>query len=309
MKSELERLRIACEGTQDTVLAVDLRGYQSDQRLHGKRVFESASVQAWIKSESRLYLFLDGMDEGLMRFDNLGLALLNEFSDLPVDRLSLRVACRTAVWPRNLDSEFQVLWGAEQVRVYELAPLRRVDIIEAARVNSIEPPTVLIDEIFRQNIVPLAIKPITLQFLLNIRRRHAGMPSTQTELYADGCRLLCEERRNGLRPSSGMGEKTAEQRLAVAGRIAAVTIFCAHDAVWTDVDQGDVPDADICIVDLVGGDVGKDAARTNVDLDASMAGVKYRLILFACTSADRLGASNLCGISGGGVSSRQRTRA
>ena len=212
--------------------------------------------------------FLDGMDEGLMRFENLGLALLNEFTDLPVDRLSLRVACRTAVWPRNLDAEFQVLWGAEQVRVYELAPLRRVDIIEAARVNSIEPPTLLIDEIFRQNIVPLAIKPITLQFLLNIRRRHAGMPSTQTELYADGCRLLCEERRSGLRPSSGAAEKSAEQRLAVAARIAAITIFCAHDAVWTEVDRGDVPDADICIADWRAAQGRQDAARTNVDKSA-----------------------------------------
>jgi predicted NACHT family NTPase len=267
MKAEVERLRIACQTTQDTVMAVDLRGYQSDQRLH-ERVFESATIQAWIKGESRLYLFLDGMDEGLMRFENLGLALLNEFTDLPVDRLSLRVACRTAMWPRNLDAEFQVLWGAEQVRVYELAPLRRVDIIEAARVNSIEPPTLLIDEIFRQNIVPLAIKPITLQFLLNIRCRHAGMPSTQTELYADGCRLLCEERRSGLRPSSGAAEKSAEQRLAVAARIAAITIFCAHDAVWTEVDRGDVPDADICIADLAGGDVGQDSARTNVDTSA-----------------------------------------
>ena len=83
-----------------------------------ERVFGSATVQAWIKGDSRLYLFLDGMDEGHMRFENLGLALLNEFTDLPVERLSLRVACRTAVWPRNLDAELQALWGAEQVRVY-----------------------------------------------------------------------------------------------------------------------------------------------------------------------------------------------
>ena len=153
--------------------------------------------------------------------------------------------------------------------MYELAPLRRVDVIEAARVSGIDPPTLLIDEVFRQNIVPLAIKPITLQFLLNIRRKQAGVPSTQGELYAKGCRLLCEEPRQGRRPSSGnTNDRSADQRLAVASRIAAITIFCARDVIRTDLDQGEVPIEDIRIGEMVAGDTGRDSGRTTMDQNA-----------------------------------------
>lgn len=38
----------------------------------------------------------------------------------------------------------------------------------------------------------------------------------------------------------------------MASRIAAVTIFCGYDAVWADVDRGDVPDADVRIAEIAG---------------------------------------------------------
>jgi hypothetical protein len=148
------------------------------------------------------------------------------------------------------------LWGNDNVGNFELAPLRRADVVEAARVHAVDPPESFIGEVISRNIVPLAIKPVTLEFLLKTRTRPGGMPTTQTALYAEGCRILCEDRRPGRRPGKSSGELPADKRLVIASRIAAATMFCNRDAVWTDVDQGDVPLEDIRITDFVGREAG-----------------------------------------------------
>jgi predicted NACHT family NTPase len=251
LDSEKQRTKEALAETGDHLLWVDLRRYQSDQRLH-EHVFESKTLEEWRKGTSRLHLFVDSMDECLMRIENIGPILIGELSDLPVERLSLRIACRTAEWPRGLENQFRSLWGDENVSIYELAPLRRADVLEAARASRIEPADAYVEEVIRSAVVPLAIKPVTLQLLLNAYRRSGSLPSDQTQLYTDGCRLLCEESRDGLRPAPTNSDLTAEQKLTVAKRVAAVTIFCGRDAVWTDVDRGDVPDADIRIPEIAG---------------------------------------------------------
>ena len=251
LESERKRTERVLGETGDQLLWVDLRRYESDQRLH-EHVFESAVVKAWRNGTSRLHLFVDSMDECLMRIENIGPMLIGELSELPVERLSIRIACRTADWPRGLEDQFRSVWGNENVAIYELAPLRRADVLEAARASGIAPAATFVDLVIRSGAVPLAIKPVTLQFLLNTYRRSGSLPSDQTQLYADGCRLLCEESRDGLRPAPSSSDLAAEQRLAVASRIAAVTIFCGRDAVWTDVDRGDVPDADVRIAEIVG---------------------------------------------------------
>jgi hypothetical protein len=200
--SERERTEQVFKETGDQLLWVDLRRYQSDQRLH-EHVFESAVVNAWRNSTSRLHLFVDSMDECLMRIENIGPILIGELSELPVERLNLRIACRTADWPRGLDDKFRSLWGDRNVAIYELAPLRRADVLEAARASGIEPAGTFVDQVVGSGAVPLAIKPITLDFLLNTYRRSGALPANQAELYAAGCRLLCEEPPDGLRPARG----------------------------------------------------------------------------------------------------------
>jgi predicted NACHT family NTPase len=127
--------------------------------------------------------------------------------------------------------------------------LRPVDVIEAARVNGLDPDTFL-REIDRVEAVPLAIKPVTLRFLLNVYRQHGQLPSNQAELYVEGCRLLCEEPNDKRRDTKLVGAFTAEQRMAVAARTAAITVFANRYAIWIGLDQGDVPDEDVAIREL-----------------------------------------------------------
>jgi predicted NACHT family NTPase len=210
----------------------------------------------WFNGNHRLYLFLDSLDEGLLEIRNLATQLVDEFKKKKysnkLNRLYLRIACRTFVFPEILENELKILWGKEDLGIYELAPLRQTDIIEAAKIEGISSGD-FIAEIESKNIVSLAIKPVTLGFLLNIYQRNNGQfPSNQRlhELYLDGCKLLCDEVSPSRRASGQTGDLDSDQRLVIAARIASVTIFANRFAVWKGIDFGNVPEEDVLLQEI-----------------------------------------------------------
>ncbi len=237
--------KIRQEGGQ--ALPLDLRSFASEDRLV-RKLFENQIFTSWVKGTHHLHIFLDSLDECLLRIDTVATLLVDELKEYrdELERLHLRITCRTAVWPRVLEEGLKELWGKDFVGVYELVPLRRVDVREAANANGIDPDAFL-QEVNTKNAVPLAIKPITLNFLLNTYCRNGRFSPAQKlhELYLEGCRRLCEELNQSRRDSKLVGDFDVEQRLIVAARIATVTIFAKRFAVWTEVDQGDVPDEDV----------------------------------------------------------------
>ena len=86
----------------DASLWVDLRAYQTDVRL-AQGIFEAPVFQDWLNGKHRLHLFLDSLDECLLRVDTVAALLIEEFGKHPMDRLYLRIACRTADWPGALE--------------------------------------------------------------------------------------------------------------------------------------------------------------------------------------------------------------
>src|SRR5262249_45899591 len=149
-------------------------------------------------------------------------------------------------------AELRQLWREQALGVYELVPLRRGDVVEAAKANGIDPHAFLA-EIHRAEAIPLAIKPVTLDFLLRTYQLHGSFPKTQAELYLEGCRLLCEETNEDRRAAQLTGDLSADQRLAAAARIAAVSIFTNRYAIWTAIDRGDVPEEDVVLRELSSG--------------------------------------------------------
>jgi predicted NACHT family NTPase len=232
------------------VLLRDLRSYSSPEWL-ARKLFESAEFTNWLKGTHQLHIFLDSLDECLLRIETLATLLVDEFKEYraQIQRLHLRIACRTAIWPPVLEDGLKQLWGKDAVGVYELTPLRRKDVREAARAEEIDLHDFL-EEVQKKNIVSLAIKPVTLKFLLNTYRRHnSQFPANQRlhELYLEGCRCLSEESNKSRLASRLKGKLNLEQRLMVAARIAAVTIFANRFAVWTGREQDDVPDEDVLL--------------------------------------------------------------
>lgn len=222
----------------------DLGGYGSDS-VFINDVFKNNRIKSWENGNYHLELFLDGLDEGLLTISVLSKLLLRELDKLPLERLDLRMTCRTAIWPPGLEEGLKQFWKKENVKVYEMAPLTRASVKEAVEQNIPEKVDEFFNEVQRIDATPFAISPITLEMLINIFFRDSKFPPTRAELYEKGLGILCEEPRS--RTNHRSIEIAGGERLAIASRIAAILVFSNHFAIYKDVDRGDVPDACIAI--------------------------------------------------------------
>jgi hypothetical protein len=100
----------AVRGAGDVLLGRNLNTYQSDTLLT-RSLFEDPTFIGWKLGTGILHLFLDSFDECLIRIDTLAALLAHELAQCPIDRLRLRIACRTAVWPGLLEDRLMQLWG------------------------------------------------------------------------------------------------------------------------------------------------------------------------------------------------------
>ena len=248
----------------DAVLTFQLRDYQTDARLC-RDVFENAVVHGWLTGDHNLYLFLDSLDEGLITVNTLATLLTQELKKLPANRLYVRIACRTAEWPRVLEEGLREHWRDEAFNVYELLPLREKDIYKAAYAEGVDPEKFL-TELKRKQVGPLAVKPVTLKFLLKLIAKHKELPNTQEELYTKGCEFLSGELNQSRIDSRRKGMLPTTQRMKVSQRIAAVSIFSNRSAIWMGT-RPDKPEGDTELEEISGGteSVGSDRFRVSED--------------------------------------------
>ncbi len=274
--------------TADRFIYEDLRAFQTDYRL-AQKVFGHPELTAWKAkaSTSTLHLFLDSLDEGSLRIGNIAEVLKSELHDLPVERLRLRIACRTADWPVGLETSLREMWGDENVGVFELAPLRKADVILQANSAGLDPGRFL-STVKELDAAPLANRPITLQFLTNVFKPDKPLPRTRVDLYLQGCLHLCAEHSQTRRDSNVTRKFTAAQRLEVASRLAAVTIFSKCSAIKIGETDGDVLDEDLRLDSLIGGTEGSDSTLTEITLEAVHETVKITG-LFTSRGPQRLG--------------------
>jgi hypothetical protein len=111
-------------------------------------LFESDEVESWRKGDWLMHLHLDSLDECLLRIDNVAAILADELPKQPVDRLHLRIACRTAPCPALLENALEDLYG--DCPAYELAPLRRIDVLRAAEQSGISNPDAFLQSAYRE---------------------------------------------------------------------------------------------------------------------------------------------------------------
>jgi predicted NACHT family NTPase len=256
LQAEFKALQQQAQEDDRLSIHVDLRSFSSDALLH-HRVFESPEFTAWQAGNSHLVLYLDSLDEALLRIDSVAALLADELPRHPTARMSIRITCRTAGWPHELlENAFKTIWGEDAVGVFELAPLRRKDVIEAATRRQID-STRFMEEILKANAVPFAIKPLTLNLLFRIFRNSGHLPERIIDLYSQGCLGLCEEQSPSRRGARRVGQLNGRQRYRLASRIAAVTMFANRFAVWTDPETDQQPDEDVPLSALsTGGETG-----------------------------------------------------
>jgi len=111
LKEEADRVA-AFPAVADTVsIYADLRDFFTDAVLL-RRIFESEKFTAWKDGTSRLFLHLDSLDEALLRIDSIANLLASVLPEAPTERMSIRIACRTAVWPADtLGAALTSIWG------------------------------------------------------------------------------------------------------------------------------------------------------------------------------------------------------
>jgi hypothetical protein len=245
------------------LVSLDLRSFGDEGRLMAS-LFDSKLFESWRNGDWLLHVFLDSLDECLLRVDNVAALLADELAKQPVNRLRLRITCRTAPWPMVLERALVDLFG--ECHAHELVPLRRIDVQRAAEQSGIVDPSAFLKRIDELGVSSLAIKPITLKFLISTYMKDGDLPTDHLDLYEKGCRILCEESSDSRRGAGRTGRLSPDERLAVASRIAAVTQLCKRFAVFTGAEADGVPPEDVFINDLSGGvEYAVDKAAVSTD--------------------------------------------
>jgi len=270
------------------VIRLDLRSVGSEARLY-RALFDDPAFLRWVAGDYELHLYLDSFDECLLRLETVAGILADELPKYPLQRLKLRIACRTAAWPAFLESALKKGYGEEKCAALELVTLRRKDVLEAAALSGIADPNTFLERIDHRQLAPLAGKPITLNMLLQTFQREGDLPTNLVNLYEKGCLILCEEQNESRRSTKRTGSLSATERLVLASRIAAVTQLGNHFAVWTGTEAAGVAPEDVSISGLVGG--SENAERT-FDVSSEMIAEVLDTGLFSSRGEERLGWSH-----------------
>jgi hypothetical protein len=273
--------------TCEQVSFVDLGSTADEERLH-RKIFESDAFTSWRAGEGVLHLFLDALDESLVLIERVADLLTDGLHDVPWDRLFLRITCRTAERHLGLEASLRNALGDDAFGVYELLPLRRRDVLAAAESCDLDADAFL-REVIDRELQPLAMKPMTLRMLLASATEQMALPDNRVELYGQGSLLLCAEPDEDRRRGSTAGRLSATERLAVARRIAAVSVLCGRGRLPIHDQPGNTDE--IAVTELVGGtepDTGP-ALESRVGVDTAAVKEALRTGLFSARGAGMLG--------------------
>ena len=285
LEKESQRIAALPPEAKAVSIYVNLNGYSDENRLH-RRLFETPEIENWKAGDAHLYMHLDSLDEAMLRIETVPHLIAEGLQDLPVGRLSVRITCRTAVWPNAiLGPALNRVAGEVGARVLELAPLRRKDVIAALSANEIDPEEFL-TRLFATQAVSFAIKPLTLRMLITLYKQAGDLPTSVGDLYRRGCLALCEEQNDSRRVTGRRGRLNGSQRLRVAGRIAVATIVGNRFAIWTG-SETDAPIMDVPVSRLAGSPEKGDFT----DFTAADADIREVLDtgLFTARGADQMG--------------------
>lgn len=208
-------------------------------------------------------LIVDAFDEGLSQNPAIGDALISVLEPCSPANLALRIVSRAQEWPVAMEERLRILSGTDRVAAYELAPLRRADVRLAVEAYGGDPDA-FIECVLERDVVPLAIQPIALHFLIRQFLTGGTLPRSKVHLFSEGMLILSDEeatwQRGGIRPNAD-----GLRRRAIAARTAAIGAFTNREV----VSEASSPSADTLPVGiLVAASERVDGATYHLDIDA-----------------------------------------
>ncbi|WP_454055423.1 NACHT domain-containing protein [Clostridium sp. Marseille-Q7071] len=245
---ELKNEYTKCIKNNSNAIYVDLSVITESSELD-KEIFEEPRMKDLAQSRgSDVHIFLDSFDECLMVYKNLPKVLIKKFSKLKVpvlEKVKLRIACRNGMWIMAFKNDFENLWGTENSSIYQLAPLTKCDVVEALSKNNIDNNQGFIKDIERLNIQSMAIRPVTLNFLIKEFCKKNSLSNSKIELYEQGCLLLCEEVNDSRRKHRFNIKLTPQDKLEFSSKIAVQMLFTNSYIINDEVEQFRINDEKI----------------------------------------------------------------
>ncbi|MBD2746707.1 glycosyltransferase family 4 protein [Microvirga sp. BT688] len=253
---ELRRAAERATARNENAQLIALGRIRSAEEL-ASAILSSPNYAAWRGNAQPWSIFLDGLDEALARESQIQDSLLGALKALQTEvpdlrNLRLRISCRSAEWPKQLEIQLGQIWN-EETATYFLAPLREVDVEEAARVLLPQNVDEFLQQIRRYEVQALAARPITLLMLLNIFVHDGELPQFQAHLYRKGLLATIEEANKLRRTSLQTGRLDNQSKLMIAARIAASTVFSGSTQVWTGLQAEIAPPRAVVLSEITGG--------------------------------------------------------
>ena len=242
--AELTRLHLELTTDQQndtSFFKLNARQHVGDMAELREHTVKSERWLDWRKGTHTLTFMLDAVDEGRVRIPALVSQLAGMLENEPVERLRLILTCRSAEWPHEMGRELLALWqlaDAETKPLYELCPLRYVDVELAAQTYGL-PAETFMSALWEKQIGGMATRPVTLLFLLDEFRSNHAFPATRQQLYERGVRKLCQEvdpqRIEALQSRRKTDNVVSlDQRLVAAQQIAAVALCSGSSSILRD---------------------------------------------------------------------------
>ncbi|MBC3764171.1 NACHT domain-containing protein [Quadrisphaera oryzae] len=198
---------------------------------------EEPEVRTWEAGGGELCLVLDSFDEPQHRREDFTQEFERLLHRWPVDRLWLRVACRSADWPTFLTDSLARAFP-RGVSTWQLLPLT-LDAIRQVAARAGVDDGAFITAVAQRRVGALAAAPMTLNLLLAAFKSSGELPGSTWDLYQQGLLSFAEERspRRQYAASRDDSRPTARRSLDIASQVAAVNTFAGLPRLWTSTES------------------------------------------------------------------------
>lgn len=189
------------------------------------------------------YVFFDDVEK--CQLHAIERHLDDVLAELARKRVRVRIAYRAGTLARQAELRYAAWFDTSSV-LDLLALTRRTVLGVLERIR--QPAEELLQSLERQGLVALLVQPVTLRMIEALLRADRPVQSiTRSELYEQSCRLLCQPR------SEEPGSLEVDQRLAIARRLAAISVFCNRPAFYHRAPDGQMPSALLPIAETLRG--------------------------------------------------------
>ncbi len=144
-------------------------------------------------ANERTVIYLDALDEVMIPERRRWLAIKRWVTeDLSGTGASIRITCRSAVWPSELTQVIGEHVGTESFATADLQPLSDEDIQAAATSQGIA-ADVFLERLHNSGARSLAAAPLSLRMLLRLHQSDHGLPAALRDLFQKGLELLAAD--------------------------------------------------------------------------------------------------------------------